>query len=249
MRILVTFAVDAEFAPWRKLRSFQKVHTGKMDYFTSEINDAVIDVMLIGIGGKKPWLDVTREIYKSEIQLCVSSGLAGALRPEHVVGEILVAEKVLATQRDISAMSESSLVDCAVALGAKKVSSFYTSDHVIFSAAEKRELGVLADAVEMESFEVLLEGGMFAEKTVAIRAISDAAAEDLPLDFNRAADSSGEISMTRVLAQVVGSPASVPSLVRFAQRSKSAAKALAGFLERYLLAVVGAEFVKSQGTS
>ena len=247
MRILVTFAVEAEFAPWRKLRAFQKVHAEQMDYFTSEINGSRIDVFLIGIGGRKPWLEVTGNIYESEIQLCVSSGLAGGLRPEHRIGEILVAEKVLAPPRDISAFSERAMVDAAVSAGAKKVWCFYTTDHVVLTSAEKRELGALADAVEMESFAVLTEGGMFAEKTVAIRAISDTVDEDLPLDFNRVTDDSGDVSVTRILGQIAGSPTMVPALVRFARRSNSAAESLAGFLERYLLAIVTAHAAEFDG--
>ena len=238
MRILVTFAVEAEFAPWRKLRPFRKLRSEQMDYFTSEINGSRLDVFLIGVGGRKPWLEVTGAIYESEIQLCVASGLAGGLRPEHKLGEILVAEKVLAPPRDISAFSERSMVDVAVSAGAKKVWCFYTTDHVVLTSAEKRELGSFADAVEMESFDVLTEGGMFSEKTVAIRAISDTVDEDLPLDFNRVTDDAGDVSITRILGQSAVSPASIPALVRFGQRSKSAAEALASFLERYLVTIV-----------
>ena len=247
MRILVTFAVEAEFAPWRRLRAFKKVRAAKMDYFTSDLDGSTIDVLLIGMSGKKPWLEVPGEIYDSEIELCVSSGLAGGLRPEHLIGEILVADKVIAAQRDICAFSDTGMLDAAVALGAKKVSAFYTADHVVLNSTEKYELGSLAEAVEMESFEVLMEGGMFAAKTVALRAISDTVDEDLPLDFNRVTDDSGDVSITRILGQIAGSPQSVPALVRFGQRSRSAAESLANFLERYLVTIVKAHASESYG--
>jgi adenosylhomocysteine nucleosidase len=218
-----------------------------MDYFTSAINSAHIDVLLTGIGGRKPWLEVAGAIYESEIQLCVSSGLAGGLRPEHQIGEVLVAEKVLAPTRNTSAASELAMVDAAVSAGAKKVACFYTADRVVLASAEKRELGEFADAVEMESFGVLIEGRRFAEKIVAVRAVSDTVDEDLPLDFNRVADDSGEISITRVLGQIALSPTSVPALVRFGQRSKSAAEGLANFLERYILSIVAAHATEVEG--
>ena len=247
MRILVTFAVEAEFAPWRKLRAFRKVRAEAMDYFCSEINGSRIDVLLTGVSGKKPWLDLTGSLYESEIQLCISSGLAGGLRDHQIIGDILVAEKVLAPPKDISAFSERSLIDAAVSQGAKKVATFYTTDHVVLTSAEKRQLGAFADAVEMESFAVLIEGGTFAEKIVAIRAISDTVDEDLPLDFNRVTDAGGEISITRILGQIAGSPTAVPALVRFGQRSRSAAEALAAFLERYLLSLVNAQAIEFDG--
>ena len=247
MRILVTFAVEAEFAPWRKLRAFRKVRAEKMHYFTSDMDGSRIDVLLIGVSGKKPWLEVTGEIYDSEIQLCISSGLAGGLRAEHAIGEILVADKVIAPQRDICSFSDTAMLDAAVSVGAKKVSAFYTTDHVVLTSVEKKQLGQLADAVEMESFAVLTEGAMFAEKTVAIRAISDTVDEDLPLDFNRVTDVNGDVSVARILGQIAGAPTSVPALVRFGQRSKAAAESLAKFLERYLVDVVTASASKLDG--
>ena len=237
MRVLVTFAVEAEFAPWRKLQDFRKTSTGGVDYFSTQFGGAELDVFLTGIGGKSAWLEVATAIYDSEIDVCISSGLAGGLRPVHKIGEILVAEKVLAAERDLSAFSEPSLVESAVAMGAKRA-LFYTADHVVLTAAEKQKLGAFADAVEMESCGVLVEAGLFAAKTVAIRAISDTSEEDLPLDFNKVTNVSGDVSLARVLGEVVSAPSSIPALVRFGQRSRIAAQSLANYLERYLQALV-----------
>ena len=83
----------------------------------------------------------------------------------------------------------------------------------------------------------MLEASLFAEKIVAIRAISDTADEDLPLDFNRVTDISGDVSIKRILGEVAGAPSSIPALVRFGKRSRIAAESLASFLERYLQAL------------
>jgi adenosylhomocysteine/aminodeoxyfutalosine nucleosidase len=234
MRILVTFAVDAEFAPWRKIRKFQRRSAADVDYFSTQIADSEINIFLTGMGGKSAWLEAATSLYDSEIDVCISSGLAGALRPEYKIGEVLVAEKVLAAQRDLSALSEPSLVESAVATGAKKVHFFYTADHVVLSATEKHDLGAFADAVEMESCGVLVEAGLFAARGVAIRAISDTSKEDLPLDFNKVTNDSGVVSVTRILGEVVSAPGSIPALIRFGQRSRFAGECLANFLERYL---------------
>ncbi len=247
MRVLVTFAVEAEFAPWRKLRRFQKTTSTDVEYFSTRIAGADIDVFFTGIGGKSAWLEAASAIYDSEIDVCISTGLAGGLRPEHKIGEVLVAEKVMAAARDLSALSESSLVESAVAMGAKKVPLFYTADHVVLTAAEKHDLAAFADAVEMESCGVLVEAGLFAARTVAIRAISDTSEEDLPLDFNKVTNDSGDVSMTRVLGEVVSAPGSIPALIRFGQRSRLAAESLANFLERYLQALVAETHSASVG--
>ena len=237
MRILVTFAVEAEFAPWRKLRDFKRTTTAGVVYFSTQFAGAELDVFLTGIAGKSAWLEAATALYDSEIDVCISSGLAGGLRPEHKIGEILVADKVVAAARDLSAFSEPSLVESAVAMGAKKT-VFYSADHVVLAAAEKRELGAFADAVEMESCGVLTEAGLFAAKTVAVRAISDTSEEDLPLDFNKVTNDSGDVSLARVLGEVVSAPGSIPALMRFGQRSRFAAQSLANFLEHYLQALV-----------
>jgi len=39
MRILVTFAVEAEFAPWRKLRQFQKLERTDIECFSSKMKE------------------------------------------------------------------------------------------------------------------------------------------------------------------------------------------------------------------
>jgi adenosylhomocysteine nucleosidase len=235
MRILVTFAVEAEFAPWRKLRQFQKLQRSDMQCFSSKIYGSEVSVLLTGIGCKKAWVEATKAIWDADVDICVSSGLAGALRPEHMIGDILVPQKVLASKLDRIIPCDSTLVASAVSLGAKGVATFYTADRVISRANEKRNLGAVADAVEMESGEILFEAAAFGARVVAVRAISDTSEEDLPIDFNKVATDEGDVSIPKILTRVAGSPGSIPSLIRFGQQSKRAAESLAEFLERFIL--------------
>jgi adenosylhomocysteine nucleosidase len=234
MRILVTFAVDAEFAPWRKLRDFQKSCRNDLDYFSAKVDLAEIGVLLTGVGCRKAWVEATKAIWDCDVDICISSGLAGALREEHRLGEVLVAEKVLASKWDKVVTCDPVLVSAAASSGAKKVLGFHTADRVILDSAEKHKLGAFADAVEMESGEILLEAAAFGARVVAIRAISDTANEDLPIDFNKVTNETGEVSVRRVLGEVVSAPTSIPALVRFGRQSNRAAEALAQFLEKYM---------------
>lgn len=238
MRVLVTFAVDAEFAPWRKLRHFEKRSAGCAEWFTARVSGAQVDVLLTGVGGKNAWVEATKIIWDSDVDICISSGLAGALRPEHQPGDILAAKRIQAVSWKSVVLSDVNLIQSAVEHGATAVDFFYTAESVIGSAAEKRELGKVADAVEMESGEVLYEASAFGAKVVAIRGISDAAAEDLPLDFNRVVTSTGEVSIARVLGEVVRHPMSTPALVRFGRQSRMAAEKLGAFLDGYVERVV-----------
>jgi len=237
MRILVTFAVEAEFAPWRKLRSFESNVKGDAEFFVARIGKSDINVLLTGIGGKKAWVEATKIIWDGDVDICISSGLAGALRPEYHVGDVLVAKEVQAVGWKRVVAADAHLIQLAEERGARVVGSFYSADHVISLASEKKELGNLADAVEMESGEVLFEAAVFGAKGIAIRGISDAADEDLPLDFNKVMTSTGKVSMPRVLGEVVRHPLSTAALVRFGNQSRAAAEKLAAFLDHYVEAV------------
>lgn len=238
MRILVTFAVEAEFAPWRKLRQFQRLKRADMECFSSKINEAELAVLLTGMGCKRAWVEATKAIWDSDVDVCVSSGLAGALRTEHMIGEILVPQNVLASKLARIIPCDPTLLDSATSSGAKRVGTFYTADRVIFRAEEKRNLGSIGDAVEMESGEILFEAAAFGARVVAVRAISDTFDEDLPIDFNKVATEEGDVSIRKILGKVVGSPGSIPSLIRFGQQSRRAAESLAEFLERFIPKVV-----------
>ena len=238
MRILVTFAVEAEFAPWRKLRQFVKQTRGSAEYFAARMGDSNVNVVLTGVGAKNAWLETTKIVWDGDVDICVSSGLAGALRTEYRLGEILAAKEIQAIGWKRVVPSDARLIQLAQEHGARAVSSFYSANRVIGSASEKRDLGKMADAVEMESGEVLYEASAFGAKVIAIRGISDAADEDLPMDFNRVMTQAGDVSIPKVLGEVVRHPMSAPGLVRFGKQSRMAAEKLGAFLDRYLEGVV-----------
>lgn len=237
MRVLVTFALEAEFAPWRKLRGFERIAKGKAQFFRARIADSEVNVLLTGVGGKNAWLEASKVIWGGEVAICISSGLAGALRPDYHLGDVLAAKEVQAIGWRRVVAADRQLLRLAEEHGARAVDSFYSAERVIGLASEKRELGRLADAVEMESGEVLYEAAAFGAKGIAIRGISDRADEDLPLDFNRVMTSTGEVSIPRVLGEMVRHPLSTAALVRFGNQSRVAAAKLAAFLDRYVEAV------------
>ena len=100
------------------------------------------------------------------IGLCISSGLAGALRKEYAVGQVLAAKTVVSESVRRSSEpnvlpASGALVSFAVECGSTAVGSFYTAERVVARAEEKRHLGESLDAVEMESFELMARGSDF----------------------------------------------------------------------------------------
>ena len=132
------------------------------------------------------------------------------------------------------AASDAALLDLAVRSGAKAVNVSLTSQSIVATAEEKEELGRKGSIVEMETTHVLRSAVERRVPCVAVRAISDAADEDLPVDFARILDSHGHLKMGGLLKEIGFSPYRIPLLLQFARQSRAAGKSLADFLDRYI---------------
>jgi adenosylhomocysteine nucleosidase len=234
MKVLVTFAVEAEFAPWRKLRHFAQSNLGQIEAYSTDIPDGELLVLLTGVGGRRAWAEAANVIWDGNVDVCISSGLAGALRQKHRPGDVLAARNVHATNRKKVIPSDADLLKMAAACGAKVADAFYSVDRVLVLSSEKSELSAKADAVEMESGDIMLEAVAFGAKVIAIRAISDAVEEDLPVDFNRVTTEAGQVSIPKIVAQAAAHPGSIPALIRFGRQSKNAAERLAIVLDAFI---------------
>lgn len=242
MKVLVTFAVEAEFAPWRKRHRFTAVPAAGLRICSAKLSGVEVVVILTGIGDSSASvLGLQMRAFAAEysFDFCISSGLAGALLPQYAAGDILAARQVRSPHIHVDAGTDSlecdkGLVAAAEVCGAKAVGSFYTANHIVITSAEKSKLGTSADAVDMESFGIVREAYAWGTRPVAIRAISDNSDEDLPVDFNLALTGKGDISVGRIVGQALLHPKSVPSLIRFGKQSQRAAESLADFLDLYI---------------
>jgi len=247
LKVLVTFAVPAEFAPWRARHSFRRISNNLVSQYRGRVFDREVTVLLTGVGGDFAAARVRLLMRGSpaipKFDYCVSSGLAGSLREQHIPSDILVAHEIQAEtvhheqRRRPEISCDPELAILATDCGAKVAGKFFTSSRMIQTAKEKAALGSIADAVEMESFDILVEAKVWGIRAVAIRAISDSVTEDLPLDFSKTLTKLGELSLGRVAKEVALQPGRLPSLVRFGKQSRRAAMALADFLDRYVKAL------------
>jgi adenosylhomocysteine nucleosidase len=238
MRILVTFALPGEFAPWKRMHEWSQTRVNQRAAFTVKIEGVIVMVALTGVG-RGHARDTAAEFFGwsgGEFDVCITSGLAGALKSDYAVGDVLVAGGVKASHdlRAASEWSATELVSAAAAKGARSVPWFVTSSRAANTVDEKRSLSAGADAVEMESFEVMSAARAAGSAAVAIRAVSDAAEENLPLDMNRVFGADGRVSLPRVLGQVALHPGAIPGLIRLGGNSRKAAASLARFLDSYV---------------
>ena len=123
-------------------------------------------------------------------------------------------------------------LDPALRVGDIVEGNVYTLDRVAITAAEKRELRKRtgAVAVEMESAAVEAKAREWGLPFRCVKAVSDTAAEDLPLDFNQYRDSEGRFSRERIAMAALARPWKIPGLMRLDKNSKIAAQKLGEFL-------------------
>jgi adenosylhomocysteine nucleosidase len=233
MRVLVTFAVEAEFAPWRRLRNLREVKIGEITAYQTQIGRAQVDVVITGMGMESAE-QVSEALLEQPYQFCITSGFAGALSEKSSVGDILVAESVQELGKSKTLRCSRNLVYAARDDGAKLVAMFLTSRAVVSSAEEKRKLAPFADAVEMESFAVLSAGQRHKKAVVAIRVVSDSAVHDIPANVNTMVDENGQVKVSGVVRYVARHPLQLPALIRLGRNSRTAAEALCHFLEAFI---------------
>lgn len=242
MRILVTFAIKAEFSQWSSRHpfvpyEFENWETRRAyDLFKANIGADEVTVLLTGIGGKNA-ANAMLSIPVENHDVCISSGLAGSLEAELKPGDIVVARTTETLDQSYRAASDADLADLAVSCGAKPVNVSLTSEKIVATAEEKEELSRKGSVVEMETSYILAAAKQKGVPCVAVRAISDAADEDLPVDFGRILDSHGHLKMGGLLKEVGLSPYRIPLLLQFSRQSRAAGKSLADFLDRYVFAV------------
>lgn len=245
MRILVTFAVDAEFAPWRKRHAFEQASLptlvglrGKYFYRGTVFrNDA--EVLLTGIGweediGANGPRHVLRELLKNKPDLCISSGLAGGLRSDLHCGDIAAGREVGLRTGGDSFRSSANLLAIAKEAGARIDLKQITETRIVFEASAKSALAKFGDFVDMEGYYILQIVSDVRVPVISVRAISDTVSEDLPPELARIVDRKGQVQTIPLLKFVVRRPGRIGSLLTFGVRSRDAAESLADFLDRFL---------------
>jgi adenosylhomocysteine nucleosidase len=231
MNILVVFAVEAEFAPWQRRRKFRRL-PGDWPHFEAEFGGARVRAVLTGMGQTHA-LEVVRQLLPERPDVCISTGLAGALRSGFRPGDILAARLVSEVGEPVAVASHRELLVTAVDCGARQIERFATSRTVVTRAEEKHELAGHADAVEMESYAILAEAARYGVPAVAIRAVSDTADFNMPYDFAAACDARGQIRIGKIAGQVLRHPSGLPALFALSRDCRFAARQLAGFLDAY----------------
>jgi adenosylhomocysteine nucleosidase len=243
LRVLVTFAVQAEFAPWRELRHFRSIDYDGLHLWRTQAGNTDVTVLVTGVGtdasARAMGLMMQMADEDRHFDICVSSGLAGALCNSLSPGDIVAPQLLIAKNVHADLPSDELHVDAhlrvqALDAGAVAADCLLTTDQVLTKATEKKVCSSRAQSVDMESFEIVKQARAWGARGVVVRAISDSAEEDLPIDFNRTLSEQRQISIAKVLRELAKNPLALPALLRFGRQSRYAAERLAEFLDSYV---------------
>lgn len=181
-------------------------------------------VVITGMGRDNAAAGVRKALATVRPRLVITAGFAGGLNPELKTGTALF-------EADEGAGLAEKLLKCG-ALPAK----FHGADCVAVRAAEKQVLWQLtgADAVEMESSVIRTICWEHKIPSATIRVISDAAAEDLPLDFNELMTRRQRINYAKLAGTLLRRPGKIPQLLRFQKQTVFAAQRLGEVLQQSL---------------
>jgi adenosylhomocysteine nucleosidase len=183
--------------------------------------------IITGMGRRNASTRFQEALGRLDPERVLTCGFAGALNPAFKIGDVLFDEDYDAGMGD--ALSASG------AISAK----FYCSTRVAVTAAEKAELWRTtgADAVEMESAVIRTLCRERGIPSATVRVISDAASDDLPLDFNALMTSEQKISIPKLMARLATSPRSIPKLMQLQRNTRFAAQRLGEVLNGLLCSV------------
>ena len=195
------------FAIPQEAKPFQRMMRGRGD----------VRVLITGMGASHAERSV-REALKTFLPARVfTCGFAGALDPDLQIGDVVCARETPVA-------------------GAKPV-TFHCATRVAITVAEKSNLRAQtgADAVEMESAVIARLCRAAGVPCVTLRAISDTAHEDLPLDFNALLTPEEQLSSGKLALAMLRAPQKIPALMRLGKNSARAAERLAEVLSRAVL--------------
>jgi uridine phosphorylase len=159
-------------------------------------------------------------IAASRPRLVLTCGFAGGLNPNLARGDVV-----------FSADDGFPLCAALKTIGARPV-TFHCDVKVATTAADKAGLRQKtgADVVEMESGVIRRICQAQGIPSATVRVISDAAEDNLPLDFNELMTPDQQMDWPRLVWAILKNPAKIGELMRFQKQTISAAENLASTL-------------------
>ncbi len=201
-------------------------------YFSTLANSLAARVVVTGMGSQNATQAIQAALKEWRPRSVITAGFAGGLNP------VLHRGTVVHDPDD-----ELRIAEELKRLGAVP-GTFHCARRIAVTTADKAGLWQQtgADAVEMESSIIRAACREAGVPSATVRVISDAAGDDLPLDFNALMTADVRINWWQFARTIAGRPSLIGRLMEFQRQTRNAARALG----RVLQAVVQRPPVRSQ---
>jgi adenosylhomocysteine nucleosidase len=223
VRIAVQCALRVETLPLRRLLPpLRRLEPWPGTAWEGELAGNPLLVAVSGMGPQAAARHAEHLCARWQPELLVLAGVAGALDPALPVGAVVSATLVC---------SEDTVLIPGSTLAAPHRGVLLSAPRVLVTATAKREARGAAGegplAVEMETGPAARVADRHGVSWAAMRAISDGADEDLPLDFERLRGADGQLAPARLVGALLRRPGALPGLHRLGRNTGAAARALA----------------------
>lgn len=241
-------AMPQEIAPLlKRIGRYRSERAAGITLYRFTCGNTPVVLALSGMGPRHA-REATRALIETARPAAILNfGFAGAVLPGLRVGELVLAERVyrlsdgVLEQAPRLALPQTSLAfeACRAAGLEVRSGSFITASGIMnksdLAASVKAELAL--PVLEMETAAVLEEATAAGVPALALRAISDAAEEELGFSIEEICDAHLNLSPGRLMLALVKKPYLVPQLVRLAGNSRRAGMKLAQGVELTLRAL------------
>jgi adenosylhomocysteine nucleosidase len=248
----VVAAMPQEIAPLlRRIGSCRKERLEGCDLYRFELAGVPVSLIESGMGPHHAARATEVLIRHCRPSALLNFGFGGAVLPGLEVGDLVLAERIFFLER--GTLTELPQPDApyrrhlaqALAAGFPKLQlgSFVTAAEITGKAELAGELpqGLANPVLEMETAAVIRVAAAAGLPVLALRAVSDAAGEELGFSLEEFCDQDLRIRLPRVLATVARKPWIIPQLIRLAGNTKRAGEQLAAGVHRTLEAMVQIE--------
>ena len=245
MTIAIVAAMPEEIAPLRaRLVAPVRTQRGTLVVERGRLGGREVALCATGDGARNARAGVEALLAASGAEALVVLGVSGALSPELVTADLVVASRV--TDED-GAVHEADPAWVAAATRATggRPAVVVSARRIADSAEEKRRLARQAGAglalVDLESAAYVAAARARTLPWLVLRAVSDRFEENLPPLLNRSLDAGGAVNRGRVLRGLLGDPGALPQLLALRKRVGQCAEVLARAAEAAVPVCVLAE--------
>jgi adenosylhomocysteine nucleosidase len=240
----IVMAMQEEIRPvLRRLGRHRKEQAGQFPLYLFQRDGLQLFLIESGMGTKKASAATEELISCAQPRLIISAGLGGAVRPGLNVGDLVLARQALTLDQGLTAKIADIANDALLRAVHESLprqpfrmvgGTTVTTSGIVNKRQADQQLArdIVNPVLDMETSAVAEIAGRNGIPLVAVRAVSDAADEELLFSLDELTDRELNIRIGKVLLTIAKRPRILPQLIRLAKNSKLAANNLAIVLEQ-----------------